>query len=318
MPQKGGLTLARLAVGVAYGLVILAAAGTFAYAAAGKASHQQRTPVAVQSQAPAAAQLPVVPGPTPASQPPPAPVPTPVSQPPAVPTHFGTLPPGAALPSGSQCAAWVRALPMPENKRMNATANQVTGEGVGADLFGGDAAAANQVIAPRIDGRFNGTTHEILRWAACKWGVDEDLVAAEAAIESWWRQPTLGDFGTDPTRCPPGHGLGVDGTPGKCPESYGVLQNRYPYERSTWPGIGSSTAMNADTAYAIWRACFEGYEQWLNSVDRGSQYSAGDALGCVGRWFSGRWHTAASDGYVAKVNGYLGSRVWETADFQEP
>src|SRR6202022_3556976 len=186
------------------------------------------------------------------------------------PAHFGTLGPGAALPSGAQCAALVRALPMPENKRVNAGANQVTGHSA-------DPAAANQVIAPRIDGQFTGTTHQVLRWAACKWGVDEDLVAAQAAVESWWRQTTLGDLGTDPTRCPPGHGLGVDGTAGKCPESYGVLQNRYPYERSTWPGIGSSTAMNADTAYGIWRACFEGYERWLNTVDRVGQYGAGDA-----------------------------------------
>jgi hypothetical protein len=77
-----------------------------------------------------------------------------------------------------------------------------------------------------------------------------------------------------------GHGLGVDGTPGKCPESYGILQNRYPYEQSTWPGIQSSTAMNAATAYGIWRACF--------------------------------------DGYVQKVQGYLSSRVWETASFRDP
>jgi hypothetical protein len=322
---------------VAYLLVILAGAGTFAYAAVGKAGPKQRPPVASQSKAPpigpglaapdgtpsaAATATPdpvATPAPPPVVIPPTAPpTPTPVNPPPAAPAHFGTLGPGAALPSGAQCAAWVHALPMPENKRVNAAANQVTGHSVGTDLYSGDLAAANQVIAPRIDGRFTGTTHEILRWAACKWGVDEDLVAAQTAVESWWRQTTLGDFGTDPTRCPPGHGLGVDGTPGKCPESYGVLQNRYPYERSTWPGIGSSTAMNADAAYAIWRACFEGYEQWLNTVDRGSQYGAGDALGCVGRWFSGRWHTAASEGYVAKVQGYLSSRVWETANFQEP
>jgi hypothetical protein len=234
------------------------------------------------------------------------------------PTHFSTLAPGAALPSGAQCAAWVRALPITENKRMNVTANQVTGHSVGTDLFAGDDAAANQWIRPRIDGQFTGTTHQVLRWAACKWGVDEDIVAAQAAIESWWHQTALGDFGTDPTRCPPGHGLGMDGTPGQCPESYGVLQNRYPYEQSTWPGIGNSTAMNADTAYGIWRSCFEGYEQWLNTVPRGTQYAAGDAWGCIGRWFSGRWHTSASDGYVQAVQGYLNTRIWETPNFQEP
>ena len=105
---------------------------------------------------------------------------------------------------------------------------------------------------------------------------------------------------------------------GQCPESWGVLQNRYPYEMSSWPGIGSSTAFNADTAYAIWRACFEGYETWLNTVEHGQPYAAGDAWGCMGRWFAGRWHTQAADGYTARVQDYLSQRIWETANFQEP
>ena len=201
---------------------------------------------------------------------------------------------------------------------MNRGANHTTGQHIGSDLFTGDDPLADQVVAPRIDGQFTGTTHEILRWAACKWGIDEDIVAAQAAVESWWRQSALGDFGGDPNACPPGHGLGVDGTPGQCPQSYGILQNRYPYEVSTWPGIGNSTAMNADTAYGIWRACFNGYEAWLNTVDRGSQYGPGDQWGCVGRWFSGRWHNQSAEGYIAKVQDYLRRRVWEQPDFQEP
>jgi hypothetical protein len=92
----------------------------------------------------------------------------------------------------------------------------------------------------------------------------------------------------------------------------------YPYEQSTWPAIGTSTAGNADTAYGIWRACFEGYETWLNTVDRGSQYGAGEQWGCVGRWFSGRWHTPASDGYVQKVQGYLNSRIWRRRTSRSP
>jgi len=86
---------------------------------------------------------------------------------------------------------------------------------------------------------------------------------------------------------------------------------------SAFPGALRSTAMNADVAYAVWRACYEGYETWLNTVDRGSQYAAGDAWGCVGRWFSGRWHTADSDGYVARVKDYLNKRIWLQATFQE-
>jgi hypothetical protein len=234
------------------------------------------------------------------------------------PSHFGTLGPGASLPSDSQCTAWVRARPMPERKAANSAPNHVTGHHVGP-LFdpGATDPRANGRIATRIDGDFTGTTQEILRWAACKWGIDENFVYAQAAVESWWRQSTEGDWAADASACAPGHGLGADGRAGQCPQSFGILQNRYPFERSTWPGIRRSTAMNADTAYAIWRACFEGYEHWLNDVDRGRQYAAGDAMGCMGRWFAGRWHTAAADQYVAKVKDYLERRVWETRDFQE-
>jgi hypothetical protein len=235
------------------------------------------------------------------------------------PAHFATLPPGSALPSDAQCAAWVRSRPLPENKRVNATFNATTGHRLGAGFFpSSDDPRANTQIGARVDGAFTGTTQEILRWAACKWGVDEDLVFAQAAKESWWRQTTKGDFGTDPTACPPGHGLGADGQAGQCPQSYGILQNRYPFEQTSWPGIGSSTAMNADTAYAIWRVCFDGYERWLNDVERGAQYGAGDAWGCVGRWFAGRWHTAPAEQYVAAVQGYESQRIWQTASFQEP
>jgi autotransporter family porin len=232
------------------------------------------------------------------------------------PSHFRTLPPGTLLPSGAQCARWVRARPLAENKGVNRAGNQTRGEPVGAGFLAGDAPQADQLIAPRINGGFTGTTAEILRWAACKWGIDQDIVFAQAAVESWWRQTTLGDW--ESNGCPPGHGPGVDGKPGLCPQSWGILQNRYPYEQSSWPGIADSTAMNADTAYAIWRSCYDGYETWLNTVQHVGTYRAGDAWGCVGRWFAGRWHTAPAQQYIRFVQKYLHERIWTQPDFQEP
>lgn len=234
-------------------------------------------------------------------------------------TYFATLPPGSALPSGGTCAALVK--PRPENKGVNLTYNATPGnQGIAPDFFpiGSGDPRANTEIGVRVDGNFTGTTDEILQWAACKWGIDEDMVRAQAAIESWWHQDALGDWTSDPTRCAPGHGLGVDGQPGFCPESFGILQNRYPYEQSAWPGIYDSTAFNADLTYAIWRACFEGYEWWLNDVEQGWPYSAGDAWGCFGRWYAGRWHTPAAETYIAHVQDYLTQRIWETPNFQEP
>ena len=234
----------------------------------------------------------------------------------AVPAYFHTVPPGQPLPTGAQCAAWVRARPVKENKGVNRRYNQVAGQRVSATFFAGDQPQANKWIAPRINGNFTGTTEQILRWTACKWGIDQNMVFAQAAVESWWRQTTKGDW--ESSGCPPGHGPGADGRKGLCPQSWGILQNRYPYERSTWPGVAKSTAMNADTAYAIWRACFDGYETWLNTVPRGRTYHKGDAWGCVGRWYAGRWHTSPAQQYVAKVQQYLREKIWTTKNFQQP
>lgn len=236
----------------------------------------------------------------------------------AQPHHFTTLRPGAALPSDDRCAQRVRSARTVENKRTNVPFNQITGQAGGTFFPRADDFRANSTLAPRVDGNFTGTTTEILRWVACKWGIDEDVVFAQAAVESWWRQTTLGDWDGNPAACAPGHGVGVDGRAGVCPESYGILQIRYSLFRSTWPAAARSTAMNADIAYAVWRVCFEGYEVWLNNVDRVGQYGPGDAWGCVGRWFAGRWHTHAADQYMAKVKDYLAERVWEQPRFLEP
>jgi hypothetical protein len=233
--------------------------------------------------------------------------------------YFPTLPPGSAMPGDAACAARVRS--MPENKGINHTYNATKGnQHLAPDFFapGSGDPRANTEIGVRVDGNFTGTTDEILQWAACKWGIDEDIVRAQAVIESWWHQDAKGDWGTDASRCPPGHGLGVDGQPGKCPESWGLFQTRYPYEQSAWPGFANSSAFNADTAYGIWRACFEGYEWWLNDVEHGQPYVAGDAWGCVGLWFAGRWYTPAAETYINNVKNTLSSRIWETPNFQEP
>ena len=54
---------------------------------------------------------------------------------------------------------------------------------------------------------------------------------------------------------------------------------------------------------------------WLNTVEHTGTYAAGDLWGCLGVWFSGRWHTPAAEGYIAKVQDYLTQRVWTTPGF---
>ena len=45
---------------------------------------------------------------------------------------------------------------------------------------------------------------------------------------------------------------------------------------------------------------------------------AGDAWGCIGRWFAGRWHTPLAEEYTGRVEETLNTRIWEQPDFQEP
>jgi len=214
-------------------------------------------------------------------------------------SSFVTLPPGSALPSDAECAARVRRSsfePRPQNFLANN--NNVYAQGarlIGNDLYG---------YEDRVTGNFTGTTDEILQWGACKWGIDENIVRAQAVQESSWDQAALGDCrgGTVPDT----HGC----------QSVGILQvkgaNIPPTHPGTWPYAYESTAFNVDYTYAVWRSCYEGKETWL-----GSGYRAGDEWGCVGRWFSGNWYGAAgggatgtSQGYISSVQRIMANEVW--------
>jgi hypothetical protein len=221
--------------------------------------------------------------------------------------RFGTLAPGSVLPSDAVCAARVRRAG--EVRPQNAVFNQTKGHPTPA------TADPNYPRFGRVTGNFTGTTDEIIQWTACKWGIDEDVVRAQAAKETYWFQHNLGDYGTDASRCVPGHPIGADGRPGQCPESVGIMQVRYPYFRTTITDAITSTAYNLDLTYAVWRTCFEGEEQWLNTVDRGQTYRAGDVWGCVGRWFAGRWYTQPAKDYIASVQSYDNQHIWQTPGF---
>ena len=220
--------------------------------------------------------------------------------------RFTTSPVGAALPSDADCASRVRRTAT-EIRPGNTSYNQTTGNAT---------SSASGPLFARVTGSFTGTTDEILQWGACKWGLDEDIVRAQTAKESWWQQTAVGDFTTDASRCAPGHPIGADGAAGQCPESIGLLQIRYPYADAAFPAAGTSSSYNVDYTLAAWRSCYEGQQTWLNQFERGRDYAAGDAWGCVGLWFAGRWYTQPANDYVAAVQSYLAQRIWETAGFK--
>ena len=138
-----------------------------------------------------------------------------------------------------------------------------------------------------VTGNFRGTTDEVIQWAAHKWGFDPQLFRAVAVVESWWKMSTLGDGG----------------------DSVGLFQHRRPYH-CCHPLAAQSSAFNADYYGGILRAYYDGKQGWLNTVERGRDYRAGDLWGSVGVWASGRWHAGTSAWYVGQVQHRLRERTW--------
>ncbi len=228
-----------------------------------------------------------------------------------------SFPPGAALPNEAQCAASVRRTSF-EPRPQNAQANQaVPAAQQIAALTPWNSSMGQSPLADglrkQISGNFMGTTDEILQWVACKWGVDPDLVRAQAVVESYWRQSTTGDHTTDQTLCPPGTWDGQG-----CYQSYGILQIKYTYFKSAWPMARDDTAFSAEYMYGIMRACYEGWTTYLNNdtpLPGYARYHAGDIWGCIGRWFSGGWYDQGAVDYIQKVQTALANKTWLQAGF---
>ena len=238
------------------------------------------------------------------------------------PEHFGNLPPNATLPTAAQCAAWVKASsPSSEARAENAAANMTTptpdelATFHAKPLFSPYAPAADFAL---VDGNFTGTTDQILRWAACKWGIDEDLFRAQAWEESKWKQSAAGDERNDPNQCHAGAWNGWDGN--SCKQSYGILQVKV-FDYNTWPEARDSTAFNADFIGAYHRACVNGDVHYLSErtpIPPYPPYPTSDpeaaSWGCIGQWFSGGWYDQGALNYIGEVKQNLAARPWTRLD----
>jgi hypothetical protein len=235
-------------------------------------------------------------------------------------THFSTLPPHAALLSGARCATAVLTSGSSNEVRpANFAANHT--EPTASQLAAYYAMPIKGTFAPfgdfqRVDGQFTGTTDQILRWGACKWGIDEDVVRAEAVAESHWRQDAAGDATSDRSLCPPGSGFYGAWNGTRCMQSYGIMQVKFS-SFGGWPLSKDSTAFNVDQRLAYQRLCMNGDINYLARrvpAPGNPVYPGGTSdqmlWGCMGDWFSGGWFDPGALRYIAEVKSDLANQVW--------
>jgi hypothetical protein len=273
--------------------------------------------------------------------------------PPARNGYFGLAPVGRwnTLPSDAACAARVhrstweprRDNAIPNHRMPNVTAVHRAFSARPVSGGGSTDRRWDTWLLQRVDGHFTGTTDEILQWAACKWGLPDNLVRAIAVRESTWYQfevypsgrPVL-DWGmgdmmprntsgaTVYCRMLAGHGRDYqrDFGPGICPRTFsiaGVMSWQSPSwgpmpgnQNGTFPFNRDSTAFALDYLASQLRGCYNGWEHWLKDSGR---YVAGDIWGCVGAWYAGDWHSGDANGYIGRVRRELANRTWLQADW---
>ncbi len=230
--------------------------------------------------------------------------------------HFYTLPPVAQLPTGAQCTQLVAPSsfePRPENGTANQTIPSASDLVIffAQPTFTGDVPPSDFA---HVDGNYAATTDMILRWSACKWGIDEDLLRAQATEESNWVQSHQGDMRTDPSLCQRGSWNGWTGS--YCYQSYGIFQVKV-YDSNAWPEVRDSTPFNVDLRGAYQRACMNGDISYLKDLTpspgyptypNGTTYQM--LWGCIGEWFSGAWYAPNALGYINNVKTVLASKPW--------
>ena len=217
--------------------------------------------------------------------------------------HYSMLPPGATLPSESTCTTQVNAAPLPENAPWNQ--NDGTGYNSNQPPPGGIPSYFYQ-YAPcctelpnsdfaAVDGAYTGSTDDIFRVYACKWGIDEDYIRAQALIESHWHQDcaaahggsgcTEGGDENNPAGCTTGlpvtpitpngmfcamEGFGGLASPNQY-DSWSIVQSKVYYEWMTWPMMEESTPFGVDYRYAEMRGCVNGDQySYFNSQSSSS------------------------------------------------
>jgi len=269
--------------------------------------------------------------------------------PPPADGYFQTVAAGSptALPDDATCASRVHKSnwePRPSNAKPNQTVPDVAAvhtslatrpRSTGAGAY--DPRWDSWLLA-RVSGQHDGTTDENIQWAACKWGLSDNLVRAVAVVESTWYQKELapngacvekrgcGDLFPAATAASQQFCTGVktfgydyqrDYGQGRCPKTFsiiGVMSWQDPAwgqmpanQNGTFPFNRDSTAFALDYYGAWLRGCLEGWAWWLT----GKTPTPTDRLdGCIGAWFAGAWQTKPATEYAVLVHKTITTHIW--------
>lgn len=139
-----------------------------------------------------------------------------------------------------------------------------------------------------VDGQYTGSTEMIIRWAACKWGMDEDMIRAQASTEhdTWVQWNAGGDKRQSIKQCQAGNNPGSNSTnlwsyllSNGCYQSWSVWQTKVVFSTpnvgawTTWPAINESTAFAVDYRYGFQRSCMNGDRSgYFKNQGTGSAY----------------------------------------------
>ena len=233
-------------------------------------------------------------------------------------SYFNSLPPHAALPSDAQCAAQIPTTPevRPGNVPFNSKAAIPPAWQLApmhaSPLYGYPTPPASDFA--RVDGNYSGSTDMILRWAACKWGIEENVVRAQAVLESHWHQTDRGDWRSTKSECE--HGNWYAWTGSGCYDTYGILMIKL-YDFNASPEAVNSTAFNADFRMAYQRACMNGdITDLRKDTPTGGypKYPSSDTntmvWGCMGDWLSGHWYDSDAVGYIGRLKAVIANPPW--------
>lgn len=176
------------------------------------------------------------------------------------------------------------------------------------------------------------STDMLIRWTACRWGLDEDTMKAQFWVESSWHEDTAGDKGNSPTTCSSTpfalsqniYDANVDWANNTrrrvqsgCFQSYGIGQEKVIFLPTTFPLVKDNTAFAVDYRGAATRGCLNGdQETWFkNAVPPKCTATAGSHgncdqpvsvdkfQGCVATHFSGGWWDSGAQSYFNGPNG---------------